>query len=65
MRRRPLLRFAYTFIPALITVLIYLLIDFSIKKYLLEQTPNDKTYTSLTINTNNIQKQQKLLQSQV
>ncbi|RXK04509.1 ATP-binding protein [Halarcobacter bivalviorum] len=56
MRRRPLLRFAYTFIPALITVLIYLLIDFSIKKYLLEQTPNDKTYTSLTINTNNIQK---------
>ncbi|XPV54488.1 MAG: hypothetical protein ACNI3H_05905 [Halarcobacter ebronensis] len=52
MNKRSLKRFSYTFIPALLIVLIYLFVDFALKKYFLE-TKQQASEDFKTINNTN------------
>ncbi|MGB0989798.1 MAG: transporter substrate-binding domain-containing protein, partial [Halarcobacter sp.] len=62
MNRRSLKRFSYTFIPALLIVLIYLFVDFALKKYFLETKQQASEDLKTRINTSqNIDKTAKII----
>lgn len=57
MNRRSLKRFSYTFIPALLLILIYLFVDFALKKYFLETNEQSiEDYETRINTTQNIDK---------